>query len=36
VLHPVRCASARQVLSELRRFYRYSREGKLKHIARCA
>jgi hypothetical protein len=36
VLHPVRCASARQVLAELRRFYRYSREAKLQHIARCA
>jgi len=35
-LHPVRCASARQVLTELRRFYRYSREAKLTHIARCA
>ena len=35
-LHPVRCASARQVLAELRRFYRYSREAKLQHIARCS
>ena len=34
-LHPVRCASARPVLAELRRFYRFSREAKLKHIARC-
>ena len=35
-LHPSRCASARRVLAELRRFYRYSREAKLAHIARCA
>jgi len=35
-LHPARCASARQVLAELRRFYRYSRDAKLTHIARCA
>jgi hypothetical protein len=35
-LHPARCAAAPQVLAELRRFYRYSREAKLTHIARCA
>lgn len=34
-MHPARCVSARPVLAELRRFYRYSREAKLKHIARC-
>jgi len=35
VLHPVRGRPAAAVLGELRRFYRYSREGKLAHIARC-
>jgi hypothetical protein len=35
VLHPAHCASGRPVLAELRRFYRYSREAKLQHIARC-
>ncbi len=35
VLHPARGAPARQVLAELRRFYRYSRDAKLEHIARC-
>ncbi|MCC7462986.1 MAG: hypothetical protein IT480_11060 [Gammaproteobacteria bacterium] len=35
-LHPARCASARLVLAELRRFYRYSREAKLQYIARHA
>ncbi|MFO1399613.1 MAG: hypothetical protein U1F06_10005 [Steroidobacteraceae bacterium] len=35
VLHPAHRAPPRQVLGELRRFYRYSRETKLQHIARC-
>jgi hypothetical protein len=34
-LHPARCAPVGDVLAELRRFYRYSREAKLTHIARC-
>jgi len=34
-LHPARHAPVGEVLAELRRFYRYSREAKLSHIARC-